>query len=217
MREFEILEYRIRCEGQGSGVKISSLFYLVPFSIVLLLGLISYVSAAWFGLDSCPSHWGVATGYADACRFQAPEDGISTRLEILTWTSAKGSTFRLAIYDDEDGHPKNRLWEGTDVHYQGGVWCGEDVTTIHLSQDAFYWFAFKTSAPEEMCYVSSGPSGSHEWKINQAYSDTFPHPWGGYTGYNSNRYTIRMHYVSPKGTKGIIQIDPGIIEGGFVR
>ena len=65
------------------------------------------LSGAWFGLDSCPSHWAVATGYADACRFQAPEEGTSTRLEILTWTSAKGSTFRLAVYDDGNGHPQN--------------------------------------------------------------------------------------------------------------
>jgi hypothetical protein len=177
----------------------------------------SFLSAAWFGLDSCPSHWGVATGYADACRFQAPEDGTSTRLEILTWTSAKGSTFRLAVYDDDNGHPQNRLWEGTDIAYSGGIWCGEDVTTIQLAQGAYYWFAFKTSHSEEMCYVGSGPAYSHEWKSNQAYSDTFPNPWASYTGHNSNRYTLRMHYTTPAGARGIIEIDPGIIEGGFIR
>ncbi len=217
MGGFEIPECKIKGRSRKTGIKIARPFSITSFSTVLLLCLISSIPAAWFGLDSCPSHWGVVTGYVDACRFQAPEDGVSTRLEILTWTSTKGSTFRLAIYDDEDGHPKNRLWEGTDVNYHGGEWCGEDVDTIHLLQDSFYWFAFKTSASEEMCYVGSGPAGSHEWKINQAYPDTFPNPWGGYTGHNSNRYTMRMHYVGPKEKEGIIEIDPGIIEGGFIR
>lgn len=175
------------------------------------------VFAAWFGLDSCPSHWGVATGYIDACRFQAPEDGTSARLEILTWSLAKGSTFRLAVYDDENSHPKNKLWEGTDINYQGGQWCGEDVASIQLSGGSYYWFAFKTSTSEEMCYVGNGPTGSHEWKAGLPYEDPFPQEWEMYTGRNSNRYTMRMHYTTEKGTEGIIQTDPGIIEGGFVR
>jgi hypothetical protein len=175
------------------------------------------VFAAWFGLDSCPSHWAVATGYIDACRFQAPEDGASTRLEILTWSPAKGSTFRLAVYDDENSHPENKLWEGTDINYQGGQWCGEDVTSIQLSGGSYYWFAFKTSTSEEMCYVENGPAWSHEWKAGLPYEDPFPEVWGTYTGRNSNRYTMRMHYTTEKGTEGIIQTDPGIIEGGFVR
>lgn len=176
------------------------------------------VEAAWFGLDSCPSHWAVVTGYADACRFQASEDGTSTRLEILTWSSTKGSTFRLAVYDDENGHPKNKLWEGTDITYQAGQWCGEDVTSVQLSGGAYFWFAFKTSASEEMCYVGNGPAGSHEWKAELPYSDPFPDPWGTYTGRNSNRYTMRMHYTTEEeGTRGIIEIDPGIVEGGFIR
>jgi hypothetical protein len=179
--------------------------------------LMAPVFAAWFGLNGCPSHWAVATGYIDACRFQAPEDGTSSHLEILTWTSVKGSTFRLAVYDDEDGHPKNMLWEGTDVNYQGGQWCGEDVTSIQLSGGSYYWFAFKTSTAEEMCYVGNGPAGSHEWKAGQSYEDPFPAVWGTYTGRNSNRYTLRMHYTTEKGTEGIIQPDPGVIEGGFVR
>lgn len=192
------------------------LFPCVIYLVLLSVGS-SLLPAAWFGLDTCLSHWAVATGYADACRFQAPENGTSTRLEILTWTSAKGSTFRLAVYDDNDGHPDNRLWEGTDITYHGGEWCGEDETSIQLTGDAYYWFAFKTSASEEMCYVGSGPANSHQWKSNQAYSDTFPHPWGGYSGRNSNRYTMRMHYTTPTGARGIIEIDPGIIEGGFIR
>jgi hypothetical protein len=174
--------------------------------------------AAWFGLDSCPSHWAVVTGYADACRFQAAEDGTSARLEILTWSSTKGSTFRLAVYDDQDGYPNNKLWEGTDVNYQAGQWCGEDVTGIQLAEGDYYWFAFKTSASEEMCYVANGPAGSHEWKAGISYSDPFPDPWGTYAGRNSNRYTLRMHYTAEEeGTRGIIEVDPGIIEGGFAR
>ena len=193
----------------------------IPFLGIVCLVLLflrwSSLPAAWFGLNTCPSHWAVATGYADACRFQAPEDGISTRLEILTWTSAKGSTFRLAVYDDDAGRPGNRLWEGTDITYHGGQWCGEDLAGIQFTRDACYWFAFKTSASEEMCYVGSGPANSHEWKSNQAYSDTFPNPWGGYSGRNSNRYTLRMHYTTPAGARGIIETDPGITEGGFIR
>jgi hypothetical protein len=192
------------------------LFPSVTCLVLLSVGS-SLLPAAWFGLDTCPFHWAVATGYADACRFQAPEDGTSTRLEILTWTSAKGSTFRLAVYDDNNAHPGNKLWEGADITYDGGEWCGEEVTSIQLTQNAYYWFAFKTSAPEEMCYVGSGPANSHEWKSNQAYSDTFPNPWGGYSGRNSNRYTMRMHYTTPTGARGIIEIDAGVIEGGFIR
>ena len=215
MGKFRIQKFRVK--GQGSRHPALCPLTLAPFLILLFLFLISSVPAAWFGLDSCPSHWGVGTGYVDACRFQAPEDGTSSHLEILTWSSTKGSTFRMAVYDDEGGHPKNKLWEGTDITYWGGQWLGEDVTTIQLIQDDYYWFAFKTSATEEMCYVGSGPAYSHEWKSGQAYPDTFPNPWGGYSGRNSNRYTMRMHYTTPKGTKGIIEIDPGIIEGGFVR
>jgi hypothetical protein len=212
--------HKRRAKGQGSRLKAFSALPLVTFLILFFwLFIFNFRSpAAWFGLGTCPSHWAVVTGYADACRFQAPENGISARLEILTWTSAKGSTFRLAIYDDLNAHPKNKLWEGIDITYQAGQWCGEDVTTVQLSQDAYYWFAFKTSASEEMCYVGSGPTWSHEWRSNQTYSDTFPNPWGNYTGRNSNRYTMRMHYTTEEeGTKGIIEIDPGITEGGFVR
>ena len=191
--------------------------YLCVVCLVLMLLRWSLIPAAWFGLDGCPSHWAVATGYADACRFQAPEDGASARLEILAWTSTKGSTFRLAVYNDDAGHPGNKLWEGTDITYHGGEWCGEDVTSIQLTKDNHYWFAFKTSASEEMCYVESGPANSHEWKSNQAYPDSFPNPWGGYSGRNSNRYTLRMHYTIAAGARGIIESDPGIIEGGFIR
>jgi hypothetical protein len=193
---------------------IIKIFLFLHFSLFLLM---VPAFAAWFGLDSCPSHWAVATGYIDACRFQAPEDGTSTRLEILTWSSIKGSTFRLAVYDDEDARPKNKLWEGTDIAYQGGQWCGEDVTSIKLTGGSYYWFAFKTSASEEMCYVGNGPTGSHEWKAGLPYEDPFPQIWGSYAGHNSNRYTMRMHYTTEKGSKGIIQPDPGIIEGGFIR
>jgi len=190
------------------------LFPIVVFSFFIL----NFPAlAGWFGLDGCPSHWAVATGYVDACRFQAPEDGVSTRLEILTWTSSQGSTFRLAIYDDENARPKNKLWEGTDITYRGGTWCGEDVSTIQLTAGNYLWFAFKTSASEEMCYVPDGPLNSHEWKSGQAYSDTFPNPWGNYSGRNSSRYTMRLHYITPEGTRGIIEVDPGIIEGGLVR
>jgi hypothetical protein len=217
MRGFSIQKCRVDDQGLRSPAPVR--LTLVPFLILLFLFLVLNfpVPAAWFGLEDCPSHWAVATGYADACRFQAPEDGTSTRLETLTWVSTKGSTFRLAVYDDENGHPANKVWEGIDITYQGGQWCGEDVSAIELTKDAYYWFAFKTSAAEEMCYVGSGPAWSHEWRTNQTYSDTFPNPWGVYSGRNSNRYTMRMHYTTAKGTTGIIEIDPGIIEGGFIR
>lgn len=174
--------------------------------------------AGWFGLEECPSHWAVATGYADACRFQAPEEGTSTRLEIRTWGDGSTKvTFRMAIYADANNHPSGKLWEGADLAYTAGEWCGEDVEAIKLTKDAYFWFAFKTAAAEEMCYVGSGPLLSHEWKTGQVYADTLPNPWGSYSGSNSNRYTMRMHYETPEGGKGIIEIDTGEIEGGFIR
>jgi hypothetical protein len=177
-----------------------------------------FVFAGWFGLEDCPSHWAVATGYADACRFQAPEEGTSTRLEIRTWSyESPKTTFRMAVYNDQSGRPGSKLWEGTDLAYTAGEWCGEDVETIQLTKDAYFWFAFKTAAEEEMCYVGSGPVLSHEWKTGQAYADTFPNPWGSYSGSNANRYTMRMYYEIPTGGRGIIEIDAGAIEGGFVR
>jgi hypothetical protein len=182
---------------------------------VLIPGL---VLADWFGLEDCPSHWAVSIGYVDACRFQAPENGTSTRLEIRTWSSeGTKATFRMAIYADVNSHPGSRLWEGTDLAYVAGEWCGEDVESIPLTKDVYFWFAFKTAAAEEMCYVGNGPLWSHEWKAGQAYADTFPNPWGTYSGYNSNRYTMRMYYETPEGGQGIIEIDAGAIEGGFIR
>lgn len=211
---------RCRVKGQRSGC--SAPYPLILGSLLILLFSFLILSlplpAAWFGLENCSSHWAVATGYADGCRFQAPEGGTSSRLEIRAWSSGGSkATFRMAVYDDDNGRPDSRLWEGTDIAYQGGEWCGENVNTIQLTEDAYYWFAFKTSEAEEMCYVGGGPTYSHEWKAGQVYADTFPNPWGGYTGRNSNRYTMRMHYVTGKGTKGIIEIDPGLMEGGFVR
>jgi hypothetical protein len=130
-------------------------------------------------------------------RFQAPENGTSARVEIRSW-GIGGSTVRLAVYDDSSGHPKHKLWEGADIIYDSPVWLGEDVTTIQITQNAYYWFAFKVSATVGMCYVPGGPSGSHEWKSGQTYSNPFPDPWGNYTGSNSNRWTMRMHYT-PEG------------------
>jgi len=217
MIKLKIQKYRVK--GQGSSPPAPCSLTLAPFLFLLFSFFILNfpVLAAWFGLDGCPLHWNYSTGYADAQRFQAPEDGTSTRLEIRTWTSTKGSTFRMAVYDDDNGRPKNKLWEGADITYVGGAWCGEDVTTIQLTEGSYYWFAFKTSASEEMCYVAGGPTNSHEWKSGQTYADTFPNPWGSYTGHNSNRYTMRMHYTTEEGTKGIIEIDAGIIEGGIIR
>jgi hypothetical protein len=193
--------------------------WMFPIVGLLLLLAAVRVSAGWFGLEDCPSHWAVASGYADACRFQAPANAVATRLEIRTYgPGGSKATFRMAVYDDQNDRPQSRLWEGTDVSYQAGEWCGEEVEGIQLIQDAYYWFAFKTGEPEEMCFVPDGPSSSHEWKAGQAYADTFPNPWGNYSGHNANRYTMRMHYAEAEGgTEGIIEIDAGIIEGGFVR
>ncbi len=192
-------------------------FFLVVICFSSLLAP-AFVAGGWFGLEECPSHWAVVSGYADACRFQATEDGTSTRLEIRAWDSGGSkATLRMAVYDDQNDRPDSRLWEGTDVAYQAGEWCGEDLDGIPLTEDAYFWFAFKTSESEEMCYVGSGPDWCHEWKAGQVYADTFPNPWSGYTGRNSNRYTMRMHYVSSKGTRGIIEINGGVIEGGFIR
>ena len=218
MRNSRIRKSRVK--GQGARWSTPSplvfAFVLVLFFLIVILNF--PVFAAWFGLEDCFSHWAVATGYADVCRFQAPEQGASSFIEIRAWESGGSkATFRMAVYDDEVGRPDNRLWEGTDIAYQAGEWCGESVNTIELTEDAYYWFAFKTSEAEEMCYVSGGPTNSHEWKAGQVYADTFPNPWGGYSGRNSNRYTMRMHYVTGEGTKGIIEIDAGIMEGGFVR
>ena len=211
-----------KCRVKGQDPRWPTSYSLILGSFIVLLFaflILNFpVLAAWFGLENCSSHWAVATGYADACRFQAPEEGTSSRLEIRTWASGGSkAAFRMAVYDDDNGRPDNKLWEGTDLAYQAGEWCGESVNTIQLTQDAYYWFAFKTSEAEEMCYVGGGPAYSHEWKTGQAYADTFPNPWGGYTGRNSNRYTMRMHYLTGEETKGIIEIDPGIMEGGFVR
>jgi hypothetical protein len=190
---------------------------------VLLILLLSFfilnfpVPAAWFGLENCPNHSEEPTNVAGAIRFQAPEDGTSTRLEMRTYSSIEKSTFRMAVYDDENTHPDNKLWEGTDITYQAGQWCGEDVAIIQLEKDEYYWFGFKVSTALDMCYVPSGPPYCHEWKNGQPYGNPFPAPWGSYSGRNSNRCTMRMHYETEKKGKGIIEIDPGIIEGGFVR
>lgn len=190
---------------------------------VLLILLFSFfilnfpVPAAWFGVGDCAYEGEVSTGYADAMRFQAPADGTSTRLEILTWSSARKSTFRMAVYDDENSHPDNKLWEGTDITYQAEQWCGEDVTTIQLEKDEYYWFSFKVSTTLQICGVPDGPPNSHEWKAGQPYGNPFPDPWGNWSGRNAYRWTMRMHYETEKKCKGIIEIDPGIIEGGFVR
>jgi len=191
---------------------------------VLLILLFSFfilnfpVPAAWFGLGNCPNHCEESTDVAGAIRFQAPEDGTSTRLEMHTYGDpVKGATFRMAVYDDENAHPNNKLWEGTDITYQTVQWCGEDVATIQLEKDKYYWFSFKFSTTLDMCYVPNGPPNSHEWKYGQPYGDPFPDPWGNWSGRNANRCTMRMHYETEKKGKGIIEIDPGIIEGGFVR
>jgi len=197
---------RVKMKSRGGVV------FLLPF----FLFLFSYAFGAWFGQESCSSHWGVNTGYADAQRFQAPEDGISTRLEILTYGETGSGTLRMAVYDDSIGRPNHKTWEGTNVGYMPGTWCGENVTTIQLFQNTYYWFAFKTSTTEEVCFTA-GPTDSHEWKSGQPYANPFPTTWGGYSGHNSNRYTMRMHYITAKGAKGIIEIDPGIIEGGIIK
>jgi hypothetical protein len=186
--------------------------FLLPFFFFL----ISFAYGDWFGQESCSSHWGVNTGYADAQRFQSPEDCISSRLEILTFGETGSGTLRMAVYDDSLGHPYHKLWEGTNINYLVGTWCGEDVTTIPLIQNNYYWFAFKTSTTEEICFTP-GPADFHEWKSGQSYANPFPELWGGYTGRNSNRYNMRMHYTTSKGAEGIIEIDPGIIEGGIIR
>lgn len=203
----------IKLKIQDSKCKIKVLLILL-FSFFILN---FPVPAAWFGLEDCPNHWPEPTNTASAIRFQAPEDGTSTRLEILTYSSSKKSTFRMAVYDDENAHPNNKLWEGTDITYQAGQWCGEDVATIQLEKDEYYWFSWNVSTPLEMCYVPNGPPNSHEWKYGQPYENPFPDPWGSYSGRNTNRCTMRMHYETEKKGKGIIEIDPGIIEGGFVR
>ena len=186
------------------------------FFLLYFLFVFSPILAAWFGQDSCPSHWGVNTGYADAQRFQALVSGTSTRLEILTFGEAGGGKLRMAVYDDSVGHPNHKLWEGTDINYYPQQWCGEDVTTIQLVQNYYFWLAFKTNTTEEICYAT-GPNESHEWKSGQTFANSFPNPWGSYTGHNINRYSMRMHYSTSNGTKGIIEIDPGIIEGGIIK
>ncbi|MGB8656919.1 MAG: hypothetical protein WCE90_03930 [Candidatus Zixiibacteriota bacterium] len=198
-------------EGKMKGGKRG--MFLLPS----LIFLFSSALGAWFGQETCSSHYAVGTGYADAQRFQAPEDGNSSYLEILTSGETGAGAFRMAVYDDSSGHPNHKLWEGTSLSYAAGQWCGEDVTTISISKDSYYWFAFKTNASEDMCYSGASPANSHEWKSGQTYSNSFPNPWGGYTGHNANRYTMRMYYSTPGGSKGIIEIDPGIIEGGIER
>ena len=228
MRKFKIQKCRVKVQGQGSRVKVPGLLSLVPFPLTLasfLILLFSFfilnfpVLAAWFGLEDCPNHWEESANVAGAIRFQAPEDGISTHLEMRTYSSngIEKSTFRMAVYDDENAHPDSKLWEGTDIAYVAGEWCGEDVAAIQLEKDVYYWFSFKFSVVLDICYVPDGPPYSHEWKTGQPYGNPFPDPWGNYSGRNANRCTLRMHYETEKKGKGIIEIDPGIIEGGFVR
>jgi hypothetical protein len=199
--------------GQGGEIRRRKRgMLLLPFLVLVF----TPVFASWFGQDGCPSHWGVSTGYADAQRFQAGESGTSTRLEILTFGEAGGGKLRMAVYDDSIGHPNHKLWEGTDISYFPQQWCGENVAGIQLVQNSYFWFAFKTNTTEEICYAT-GPNDSHEWKSGQPFANSFPNPWGSYTGHNSNRYSMRMHYTTPNGTKGIIEIDLGIIEGGIIK
>lgn len=174
-------------------------------------------SGAWFGLDTCPLHAGQTTNYANAIRFQAPEDGISTYIEALTYGEVGAGSFRMAFYTDSDGRPDVKIWEGTNVAYYAGQWCGEAVATIVLEAGTYYWFGSKFSTTLEFCYVSGGPAGSHEWKSVQPFDDPFPNPWGTRSGFNSNRLTMRLHYMAEGKCKGVIEPDAGIIEGGFVR
>ncbi len=203
---------RLRPGRRGKNrMKRGGMFLL--FSSIFLF---SPVLAFWFGQDSCPSQWSVNTGYADAQRFQAPEAGTSSRLEILTYGELSGGTVRMAVYDDSIGHPNHKLWEGSDIVYISSTWCGEDVNTIQINKNSYYWFAFKISTTREVCFAT-GPTDSHEWKAGQLYANPFPDPWGSYTGHNYNRYSLRMHYTTSQGNKGIIEIDPGIIEGGIIK
>lgn len=203
-------------QGPQKGVVF---WWVLVSHFIMVAGLVRivYADPGWFGLDTCPNHWNFSTGYCDAMRFQAPEDGTSARLEILTWSSTKGSTLRMGVYADLSGNPGNLLWEGTDITYMGGEWCGEDVSTIELVAETYYWFAFKTSSSQEMCYVPGGPTSSHRWKSGQPYGEPFPDPYGSADGGNENRYTMRMHYTTEKKCKGIIEPDDGITEGGILR
>lgn len=209
--EMGIRVQQISAWGRGINRRKCGMFFILFF-----LFIFSPILAAWFGQDSCPSHWGVSTGYADVQRFQALENGTSTRLEILTFGESGGGKLRMAVYDDSTGHPNHKLWEGTDINYYPQQWCGENVTSIPLVQNSYFWLAFKTSTTEEVCYAT-GPNESHEWKSGQPFANSFPNPWGSYTGHNANRYSMRMLYTTPNGTKGIIEINPGIIEGGIVK
>jgi hypothetical protein len=180
-------------EGRSKAIFLLSCVLFLSFLSLLIS---SPAFGAWFGQEDCSSHGNVNTGYADAMRFQAPENGTSARLEIRSGPGGGGSTIRLAVYSDSAGHPKNRLWEGTNITYYSDQWLGEDVTTIQITQNAYYWFAFKVSATVDICYQTGGPSGSHEWKSGQSYANPFPDPWSYYSGYNSTRWTMRMQYTS---------------------
>jgi hypothetical protein len=205
--------------------RFSSLFFLsygskfgLYFSFLLLsfsFYSFSSVFATWFGLEDCSSNANVNTGYADAMRFQAPENGTSNRVEIRSYGPG-GSTVRFAVYDDASGHPNNKLWEGTDITYGINTWLGENVTTIQITQNAYYWLAFKVSATVGMCYVAGGPSGSHEWKSGQPYANPFPDPWGNYSGSNNNRWTMRMHYTPEGEEEGSPRRRKIIIIGEFL-
>lgn len=214
-----IMPGRKKMEEGNTNVKEGNWrIFLVPFLIFLFCSALG----AWFGQDTCPAHYLVGTGYADAQRFQASEDGTSTRLELRTYTMEPYlGTFRMSVYDDNSGSPNNKLWEGTDISYLPGGWCGEDVTTISITANNYYWFAFKVNTTEEMCYDGSGPANFHKWKSGQTYANPFPNPWGSSSGSNTNRYSMRMHYTptAKKGTGGIIQDEEsrGIIEGGIIR
>lgn len=194
--------------------------FLIPSFIFLLIlgfspGLNSY--ASYFGYEACANHDNENTNYATAVRIQCPENGTSSRLEIKSAGAGEMGTFRMAVYDDSvyssSGQPNHKLWEGTDISYTGSQWLGENVNTIQLTQNAYYWFAVKVSLSEDLCYDACA-TNAHEWKNSQPYANAFPNPWGSYSGRNSWCRTMRMHYTTPTGGTGIIEIDPGIIEGG---
>lgn len=196
--------------------RIIIIVFVILAVIELLIRLTTKADQAWFGIDNFTNSWGVATGYADAQRFQAPENGTSNRIEIFTWGEVGSGLLRMAVYDDSVSHPNHKLWEGTNINYIPTDWRGEDVSTIQITANTYYWFAFKTSTTEVMCY-KTGSLYEHEWKGSQPFANTFPDPWGSYTGHNYNRYTMRMFYTTGEGEtgiiKGIIEDDRGIIEG----
>lgn len=149
-----------------------------------------------FGLDDCPSNWGVNPTALDAMRFQCETGGSVTKIRILCAATGDGEYIKMAVYEDGPNYyspPGALLWEGTDQSYSAGNWVEESVTGLNVSSGTWYWLAYKVSETStEICYSGGHNPYYHRYVFGQPYADDFPNPWTGTGNTNTNQYTMQL-------------------------